>query len=168
MSLNFRWNSDIDWWALFARLCAITRPAHGMLHLFTPAERKLLDYQAFDGAVLGELAFTSAVAEDGNYVRPDTWASEARRRYRFLPELSWGNFLGEQFVEAFDRVELGRNTLQPASASSGALFKLTDHLSDVVDRPVEFEAMRSRARAALVAGTFRRIVLADCQPAVEQ
>jgi len=156
LSLDFRWDRSVDWWGLFGKLCEISCPAYGMVHLFTAEERKTLDYQVFDGPVVGEFAFTCRVAADGNFVRPDSWDMAARRSYRFLPELSWGNYFGPEFGGRYDRAELGWHVLHEPVIPEAAMFRLTSEIGDVIDGPQAFGLTRSRARTAFAEGTFRR------------
>lgn len=148
-----------DWLGLFRRLVGICQPAHAMLHLFS--EREVLEgkggrLDAFDEPFAGEEHFVSWLSSLGEWRRPDPWELEARRRYRFLPELSWANFLGPEFDGQFHKDLIEQHAAQFWSAEIGILFAVTNDISDVVKKPEYFASSRRILRTAFKEGFFRR------------
>ena len=154
----FNQKSGIDWFALFSELCALLRPAHGMLHQFPPQEIKLLDYHRFDNAVVGEMAFTGRVAEDGNKVFPDLRKRTWPRQFKYLPELAWANYLGPELSATYDTASILNCASRAWPNGHGLLFRITDGFDDVTEDHEQFSARRLELRDCFVAGTFRQVL----------
>tara|TARA_R110002096_G_scaffold105931_1_gene233125 strand:- start:145 stop:948 length:804 start_codon:yes stop_codon:yes gene_type:complete len=156
--MRFNQKSGIDWFSLFSQLCALLRPAHGMLHQFPPQEKKMLDYNRFDSAVVGERAFTGRVAKDGNKVFPDLRKRTWPRQFKYLPELAWANYLGPELSATYDAVAILNFAARAWPNERGVLFRITDDFGDVTEDHERFSARRLELRDCFVAGTFRRIL----------
>jgi hypothetical protein len=157
--LRHPYQARIDWWGLFQSLIAIFAPAYAMLHVFTeeevsrPATNR---FSSFDGPFAGEHHFTSWPSVLGEWRKPDRWQREERRRYRYLPDLSWANFLGEEFAGQFDLAGLQQHASQVWPAESGLLFRVTPSLADVVKNYPQFKVARRTIKTAFRDGFFRR------------
>ncbi len=148
----------INWLVFFSKLVDICEPSYAMINLFTEAEikgDKSSRFEAFDGAVAGEANFTHWKASSGVWRKPDKWDRKARRVYRFLPELSWANFLGKEFEGQYNSELLQRSVSNCIASETGLLFSLTDSISDVVKAPENFTSKRLKARNAFKDGFFR-------------
>lgn len=152
----FNQKRGIDWFTLFSELCALLRPAHGMLHQFPPQEIKQLDYHRFDSAVVGENAFTGRVAEDGNKVFPDLRKRTWPRQFKYLPELAWANYLGQELSATYDTAAILNRASRAWPNELGLLFRITDSFDDVTEDHERFSARRLELRDCFVAGTFRK------------
>jgi hypothetical protein len=149
--------TNLAWEGLFLRLVKLLKPAHANLHVFTKRELELAREGAFAfrNPIAGEGNFTSWVSPLGTMRGPDPWEVDERRRYRFLPDLAWGNFLGPEFSGRFDQETLlGRPDLAE-ELGGGILLHVTENLSDVVKRPAFFESERSKLRLAFADDFFR-------------
>src|SRR5262249_36691281 len=115
LTIEHNFLPSVDWTSFFRALVLLFQPSYAMLHLFT--ERELAHASAgerfaFTGPISGEAHFTTWVSPLGAWRRPDSFALDERRRYRFLPELSWANVLGREFEGRFDPVELEKGAAQ--------------------------------------------------------
>jgi hypothetical protein len=150
----------VEWISLFERLLEIFSPSYGMLHLFTEEELaksiSVDHFEKFDGPLAGEEHFTSWKSSLGDWRSPDQWEREARRQYRFLPELSWANFLGNEFDGQYDRTLIRENAVNARVIGNGLLFQTTRVLGDVEKFPEQFAAARSKLKQAFLPGFFRR------------
>lgn len=157
--IDHKHSHKIDWRSLFERLIDLTRPAYAMLHLFTDAEVERSQdaerFDRFDGPIAGEEHFVSWKSSLGDWRRPDPWELSDRRRYRFLPELSWANYLGSEFTGEFDANLVQERAARVKLSEHGMLFEVSSDLADVQDRPVEFDQQRLRLREAFRLGFFR-------------
>lgn len=157
--VDHRYSPKVQWRDLFERLTELTRPAYGMLHVFTDAEiersRGVERFDRFDGPFGGEEHFTSWRSSLGDWRRPDRWDLSERKRYRFLPELSWANFLGPEFQGEFDPRVVRMQAARSKSSEHGTLFEVSDELDDVINKPNEFEQRRMLLRSAFRLGFFR-------------
>jgi hypothetical protein len=147
----------VHWQALFRRLVDQFRPAHANLHVFTDCEleRASDDRFAFRAPIVGEGSFTHWKSASGDWRGPDPWEITARRRYCFLPDLAWGNYLGDEFSGRYDRTTLIEHSSAPVEFNGGILFHVTDKLNDVVDRHSVFEEKRAWLRTAFSDDVFR-------------
>mgnify|MGYP001202684952 CR=1 FL=1 len=147
-----------NWLGLFRRLVDICRPSYAMLHLFTEEEVKGAKgdrFKKFDGPFAGEEHFVSWRSSLGEWRKPDKWQHEERRTYRFLPNLSWANFLGLEFAGQFEEAQIERKAANISSSETGLLFTVTDDISDALKDIDRFEASRRNLRAAFKDGFFR-------------
>lgn len=157
LMLEHNYRVSPDWRGLFDSLVRIFRPAHANLHIFTKRELELAGEGrfAFREPITGEGAFTHWKTASGAWHGPDRWQVAERRQYRFLPELAWGNFLGNNFTGRFDRDQLLERSNAPVEINDGLLFQLTDSLNDVVKQPAHFESERIRLRTIFADDFFR-------------
>lgn len=153
--LYARTAGSVDWLNLFSKLCTLFKPAYGMLHCFPTQEIKKLDYQSFDGAVAGEIAFTTRVAADGNLVRPDLWRLTFPRQFIYLPELSWANYFGPEWAGTYDVEGLIRLAHAAWRDEHGLFLQVSENLSDVSKNYETFSKQRDLLRTCFVPGTFR-------------
>ncbi|ATQ42074.1 hypothetical protein [Caulobacter mirabilis] len=160
LTLDLAWAARTDWAGLFDRLVEITSPSHAMLHLFTPAEIDAHPrgdpHDDFDGPVVGEGTFTAWLSSIGDWRRPDRHRPEERRRYRFLPQLSWANVLGKEFDGCYDPEAIRALGQDTRSVGDGLGFRVTGALADVERDPDAFAAARARLRGAFAPDVFRR------------
>lgn len=147
----------LDWAALFRTLLRLLEPSHGNLHIFTERELQLAGEGrfAFQGPIIGEGSFTHWKTTLGSWRGPDRWEIAARRRYRFLPELAWGNFLGTEFSGRFDRQGLLEAATVSAEVGDGVFFQVTDEFSDIVSQPSYFEKARAKLKRIFAHDVFR-------------
>ena len=155
--LRHNFAANVDWKELFRRLVEIFKPAHANLHLFTDRELELAGEGsfAFRAPIAGEGAFTSWKSTLGNIRGPDPWEVAERRRYRFLPDLAWGNYFGSEFSERFDRARLLGSSDGAKELGNGILLHITEKLSDVAKQPDFFEGERAKLRKAFADDFFR-------------
>lgn len=143
-----------DWLALFRRLVTICEPAYAMMHLFTEDETR--SNTNFVGPFAGEELFVGWRSSDGARHRPDRWQTKERHTYRFLPALSWANFLGPEFDGQFDPHALERDAAKIWREANGCLFTATENIADVADRREKFSASRDALKAAFAEDCFFR------------
>lgn len=157
LTLQHNYVAGVGWQELFRRLVELFKPAHANLHIFTERELALAGEGrfAFRAPIAGEGSFTAWKSRLGDWRGPDPWEIAERRQYRFLPELAWGNYLGNEFSGRFDRSLLLESSSGPAELNKGILFQVTEKLSDVIDRPSFFEGERARLRTVFADGFFR-------------
>jgi hypothetical protein len=157
VTLRSNWASRPSWEGLFYRLVELFKPSHANLHVFTERELELAGHGhfAFRAPIVGERAFTSWMSNLGQVRGPDPWQLAERRRYRFLPDLAWGNFLGPEFLGRFDPALLLESAKNTTAVHNGILFQVTEKLGDLVDQPAIFEKERTNLRKAFAADFFR-------------
>lgn len=157
LTIQHNYATRVNWKALFQRLVEVFKPAHGNLHVFTERELEIAGEGrfAFRAPITGEATFTQWKTKIGTWGGPDPWETTQRRKYRFLPDLAWGNFLGVEFSGRFDRKALLETSSAPAELDRGILFHVTEKLSDVVDRHSLFEEERAKLRTVFAADFFR-------------
>lgn len=157
LTLLHNYKAGIGWQDLFLRLVKLFKPAHANLHIFTERELELAGEGrfAFRAPIAGEASFTSWKSKIGDWRGPDPWEVAERRRYRFLPDLAWGNYLGDEFSGRFDRPLLLECSNMFAELIKGVLFHVTPKLSDVIDHPSFFERERAKIRRAFADDFFR-------------
>ncbi len=162
--IEHRFDAAINWAGLFERLVEGMQPAYAMLHVFSqvdpPPQADLhqveFDWvEAFDRPFAGEDYFTKWKTSLGTWRKPDSWQLEERRRYRFLPDLSWSNFLGPEFDGQYNHAELSSRAESVRLSGRGILLQVTGALSDVVDRHEWFREKRNSVRGAFAPGFFR-------------
>jgi hypothetical protein len=159
IEIGSAWSPRVDWLVLFRALCAICRPAHAALHLYTDREGALLDAEDrqdyFERPVTGETAFTAWRTPLDTWRKPDACELEKRRDYRFLPQLFWANHLGPEFSIVADRAFLAANACHVEEGESGLLFTVTEALADVDTDFERFRYARAALRHAFAPGTLR-------------
>lgn len=157
LTLQHNYAARVDWQLLFKRLVELFNPAHANLHIFTERELELAGEGrfAFRAPIAGEGTFTHWKTKFGGWRGPDPWEVAERRKYRFLPDLAWGNYVGDEFSGRFDRQLLLETSSAPAELSKGILFHVTAKLSDVIDRHSFFEKERAKLRKVFADGFFR-------------
>lgn len=155
--IDHNYSAKVDWLQLFTALVKIIRPSYGMLHLLT--ERERIDsgerFTRFDSAFAGEANFTHWKSLLGEWRSPDAWQMEERRTYRYLPQLSWANVLGEEFNGQYDRDMIEDIAIPIEVNTPGVAFQTTPRLSDVKKTPDEYSASRAALRAAFQPHFFR-------------
>lgn len=157
ITLQHNYVPKVNWEALFRNLVELFKPAHANLHIFSERELELAGEGrfAFRAPITGERAFTHWKSKTGDWRGPDPWQVTERRRYRFLPELAWGNYLGDEFSGRFDRQALLETSASTTELNNGILFQITENLSDVVDRYSFFEKERAMLRTLFADDFFR-------------
>lgn len=157
LTLEHRFTPRVPWKEIFRRLVHIFKPAHANIHVFTERELELAGDGcfAFRGPICGEAAFTAWNSPLGTIRGPDPWEIAERRRYRFLPELAWGNYLGNQFSGSYNREKLLGISNTSKELNEGVLFHVTDDLRDVVRRSDFFERERKELHKAFPSEFFR-------------
>lgn len=161
--INHKFHAAINWAGLFERLVEAMQPAYAMLHVFSQEEPHQVELdgveldrvETFDRPFAGEDYFTNWKTSLGMWRKPDRWQFEERRRYRFLPNLSWSNFLGPEFDGQYDLAELSSRAEFVRPSGRGILLQVTGALSDVVDRREWFREKQSSVRGAFAPGFFR-------------
>ncbi len=156
--IEHKFHATINWAGLFTRLVEAMQPAYAMLHVFSheePRQAELDRVEAFDRPFAGEDYFTNWKTSLGTWRKPDSWQLEERRRYRFLPNLSWSNFLGPEFDGQYNHAELSSRAESVRRSGRGILVQVTGSLGDVVDRREWFCEKRNLVRAAFAPGFFR-------------
>jgi hypothetical protein len=157
--IEHNYSSRIDWRSLFMGLVDLCQPSDAMLHLFTDAERQRSigreRLESFDRPFAGEDYFTNWQASSGDWRRPDRWQLSERRNYRFLPQLSWANFLGEEFKNCYSADAIKSDAYRTTKTANGLAFEITSDLRDV-ERPYkEFEEARAKLKSAFTDECFR-------------
>lgn len=157
LTLWHNYSARVNWKGLFRRLVDLFAPAHANLHVFTDRELDIAgnDRFAFRAPIVGEASFTHWKSILGYWRGPDPWEIDARRQYRFLPNLAWGNYLGDEFLGRFDRTFLIDHSSDPVELDGGILFHVTDDLNDVVEPDDAFEERRAKLRSAFADDVFR-------------
>lgn len=157
--IDHQWAPKGLWLNFFTELVQLCEPSYAMLHLFEAAEVTPLQgpdgIATFDGPFAGEHHFTMWRAESGHWYRPDPWQAAERRQYRFLPQLSWANFLGTEFGGRYDVAAVQNDAASFHSVGEGALFTVTEKLDDIIRQPSHFEERRNALRASFEPGFFR-------------
>lgn len=159
LSIEFNYDPKIDWYVLFERIVDVCKPAYGMLHLFTELELSRSEgkdrFERFDGPLVGEGSFTSWKTSEGHWRSPDKWQLAERRYYRFLPQLSWANYFGSEFDGEVDamRRKTGAGGIQ--GNEDGRFLRITDAISDVIDRQEFFDTKREKLKSCFADGFFR-------------
>lgn len=151
---------SVEWLLLFEKLIEVLAPSYAMLHLFMGMEltnpTSHDHFTKFDGPFAGEEHFTSWKSSLGDWRRPDQWDLKARRQYRYLPELSWANFLGREFDGQYDLNLIKKSAVNAKTIGGGFVFQATKTLSDVEKFPEQFNRSRTELKQAFVPGFFRR------------
>lgn len=157
LTLQHNYTANVSWLALFRRLVELFKPAHANLHIFTERELELAGEGrfAFRAPIAGEGVFTAWKSRLGDWRGPDPWEVAERRRYRFLPDLAWGNYLGDEFSGQFERSLLLKGASAATELNKGIMFQVTAKLSDVINQPNVFERERAKLRTAFADGFFR-------------
>lgn len=157
LTLQHNYAANVDWRRLFLRLIDLIKPAHANLHIFTERELELAGEGrfAFRTPVAGEIFFTAWKSSLGEWRGPDPWEVAERRKYRFLPGLAWGNYLGDEFFGRFDRKLLIERSGMSVESKNGILFQITAKLNDVIDQPGFFESKRVNLQNVFAADFFR-------------
>lgn len=157
LTLWHNYSARVNWQSLFRQLIDLSRPAHANLHVFTERELDRVgdDRFSFRAPIVGEASFTHWKSVLGDWRGPDPWDVDARRQYRFLPDLAWGNYLGVEFSGRFDRTALIDHSSNPVELDAGILFHVTDDLSDVVAPDGVFEERRAKLRSTFADGVLR-------------
>lgn len=159
LSLEFNYDPNIDWYVFFGRIVDICKPAYGMLHLFTDLELSRSEgkdvLERFDGPLVGEGSFTKWKSSEGHWRGPDKWQLAERRYYRFLPQLSWANYFGSEFDGEIDRMRRKAVADGVQGNVDGRFLRVTDAISDVVDRQEFFSAKREELKSCFPDGFFR-------------
>lgn len=157
LTLENNWVPAVSWEGLFYRLVELFKPAHANLHVFTERELELAGHGnfAFRAPIVGERAFTSWMSNLGQVRGPDPWQLAERRRYRFLPDLAWGNFLGPEFLGRLNPAQLLEGAKAAMQVNNGVLFQVTEELRDLVKQPEMFEEERANLRRAFAVDFFR-------------
>lgn len=156
--IKHKFDKAIDWAGLFERLVEATQPAYAMLHVFDEEETYQGEtdrIEAFNRPFAGEAYFTQWKTPLGTWRKPDSWQLEERRRYRFLPNLSWSNFLGPEFDGQYNHAELLSRAESVRPKGKGILLEVTGALSDVVDRREWFQEKQDLVKGAFAPGFFR-------------
>lgn len=157
--IEHNYSSRIDWRSLFIGLVDLCQPSYAMLHLFTDTERQLSigrkRFEIFDRPFAGEDYFTNWQASSGDWRRPDKWQSSERRNYRFLPQLSWGNFLGKEFKNCYSADAIKYGASRTTEIANGLAFEVTSDLIDVEKRYKEFDEVRAKLKLAFTDECFR-------------
>lgn len=165
--IRHTYSPRIDWLSFFRALVDISRPSYAMLHLFTDTELETSAsgdrFEVFDGPYAGEKRFTHFKSPLGHWDGPDDLRLTERRIYKYLPELSWANFLGPEFLENYDPHVLAREAALCEIDGDTILFCVTSALGDVIDRYQEFNLARVRLRAAFPPRSFHRTNIAVVQ-----
>lgn len=157
VTLEHTFSAKLGWIDLFRRLVEKFEPAHANLHIFTDRELELAGNGrfAFRAPIIGEGSFVQYKTSLGHWHGPNRWEIAERRRYRFLPELAWANYLGNEFSGRFNRQFLLERSKYSADVSNGILFQITDSLDDVVRKPSYFEHERDMLRPIFADDFFR-------------
>ena len=159
ISIQHTWSPRVDWVELFRLLTEVFQPSYAMLHLFTEAEVAASAgrdrFDVFDGPVTGERSFTSWKSILADWRFPDHFDLAARRRYRFLPELAWANWLGPEFDGQYDKAFLQANAASPVPMARGFAFQITQDLRDIEQHPAAFSDARAKLKSAFASGFFR-------------
>lgn len=159
ISISHNYTPKIDWLKFFQKLCSIFNPSYGMIHLFDKAECERAAssslYEKFDGPVVGEKIFTSWKSALDHWRGPDQWQLKERRSYRYLPQLSWGNFLGPEFDGQYDRAGIEKAAASFDRLGDGVLFTTTPSFDDIRKNRAEFEDRRLLLRKCFEPGFFR-------------
>lgn len=156
--IKHKFDAAINWAGLFERIVEAMQPAYAMLHVFSEGDSRqaeLDQVEAFDRPFAGEDYFTKWKTSLGTWRKPDSWQLEERRRYRFLPDLSWSNFLGPEFDGQYNHAELSSRAESVRPSGKGILVQVTSALGDVVDRHEWFREKRNLVRGAFAPGFFR-------------
>jgi hypothetical protein len=156
--IKHKFDTAINWAYFFERLVEVMQPAYAMLHVFSeeePNQGELDRVEVFNRPFAGEEYFTKWKTSLGTWRKPDSWQLEERRRYRFLPNLSWANFLGPEFDGQYNHAELSSRAESVLPSGQGILLKVTGALSDVIDRREWFCEKRNLVRGAFAPGFFR-------------
>jgi hypothetical protein len=166
--INHAYSPRVDWLSFFRALVAICGPSYAMLHLFTDTELATSAsgdrFEVFDGPFAGEAGFTHFRSPLGHWDGPDQLRLVERRIYKYLPELSWANFLGPEFRGNYDPQFLARKAAVCEADGDSTLFCVTPSLGDVIDRYEEFNLARVRLRAAFPPRFFHRTNIAIVRP----
>lgn len=159
ISISHNYSPNIDWQKFFLRLCDISNPSYGMIHLFDKGERERnasLDWlEKFDGPVAGEKIFTSWKSALGYWRKPDQWQLKERRSYRYLPQLSWGNFLGPEFDGQYNKLKIQEKAELFDHIGGGFFFTTTHSIDDIRKKREQFEDRRLLLRDCFQPGFFR-------------
>lgn len=157
LTLQHNYVTNVDWRGLFLRVIDLIKPAHANLHIFTERELELAGEGrfAFRAPIAGEPFFTAWKSSLGDWRVPDSWDVAERRRYRFLPCLAWGNYLGAEFSGRFNQKRLLERSIMPVRIGNGILFHVTENLKDVIDQPGYFECEREKLYSAFADDFFR-------------
>lgn len=157
VTLEHNYAASVNWQKLFRRLVELFKPAHANLYIFTERELELAGEGrfAFRTPIAGEGTFTHWKSKSGDWRGPDSWQVAERRLYRFLPDLAWGNYLGDEFSGRFDRPLLLKTSSAPAEYNKGILFQVTSKLSDVIGQHSLFEEERAKLRTVFADDFFR-------------
>lgn len=133
--MRSEWRARVDWLDLFRRLCALTKAAHGMLHLYTPDEIAELgpgQGLLYKEGIHGQSAFTYTTDPYG--IRRATRPGDPDlHTFRALPEITWATWLGKNFNGQYNRQELQGVVRNSEETSDGFLFTVTDQIGDVAE-----------------------------------
>lgn len=137
-------HKKIDWLGLFRRLCEISDPMFGTLHLIT-------DVEASTGAF--GLDEDALIASDQFLAGP----SGAILERDGIPNLAWGTFLGAQFSTGIDTLSVRASGYHAEEIGEGHLLTITPELFDVADDFPLFSERRAALKKLLKPGMFRLI-----------
>ncbi len=159
MRIDHAFSPRVDWYELLRQLVEITEPAYAMLHVFTVQGTSCGHSVApdeFSGALTGEDRFVSWKTPAGTWRKPDKWERADRRRYRYLPDLPWANYLGAEFRESFNLDQLREAAFDSTEMGQGVLFRATSQLGDALLAGSDFSERQSHLKRAFSDGTFHR------------
>lgn len=132
-SVNVRaqFNSKVDWFELFSKLCIATRPKYAMLHIFSGSE--------LEGIKAGtpESLFLSGVLQSGK-----------------ISNASWSMFLGTEFLVGLDIDVLRGNGFFVDELDGGCIIRITDDIQDVINDFSSFSKCRADLKSVFQDGFF--------------
>ena len=166
LSMKHPYRVRADWLGFFKTLIEISTPAHAMLHLFSEQEVQAWHgtysigdkppvLNRFDGPVVGEDAFTYVLSDFSDPRKQPSDFEAARKMYRYLPELSWANYLGPEFNCEYDIDTLQKGSEACEQIGEGILFTASDQIGDIIKDRAGFLKKRNNLRSAFEQGFFR-------------
>ena len=157
LRIDHAFSPRVDWYELLHQLVQITEPAYAMLHVFNVEGTSCghsIAPDEFSGALTGEDRFVSWKTPAGTWRKPDKWERAERRRYRYLPNLPWANYLGPEFRDSFNLDQLREAVSDSCEMGDGMLFRTTSQLGDVLQAEFEFSERQAQLKRAFAEGTF--------------
>jgi hypothetical protein len=124
--LECRWDRSVDFLHLFEKWVALARPAIGMLHLFTDAERQTLSDEA--GA-------SFSVGSFGGPAKPG------------LPDIGWAMAYGPDYAGDVDVARIAEAGFEISEIGGAQVVQVTDRLTDVVDNYAFFARRRAELKS---------------------
>lgn len=135
MDFRYNWNNKIDWFQLFQELVTRSKAYFGYVHVFTDNE--------IEGAGAGSAVDCFLRGTPSIYLK------------KGIPQLGWGHYFGEDYVKELDLPLLKEHGLKIEPLGNGYVFKLTDHLSDVIDDYPAFNERRKLLKSLFRPGLFQ-------------